>query len=173
MEQNNKLVLFQENAIRRVWHNDEWYFSVIDVIAVLTDSKDPRTYWKVLKQREIQLVTICNQLKMTATDGKQRQTDCANTEGVLRIIMSVPSPKAEPFKLWLSQLGRERMEEIENPELAAERAAELYRLKGYPPEWIERRMQSIETRKQLTGELFGFVGRNEEAKCFGRSERRK
>ena len=104
---------------------------------------------------------------MTATDGKQRQTDCANTEGVLRIIMSVPSPKAEPFKLWLSQLGRERMEEIENPELAAERAAELYRLKGYPPEWIERRMQSIETRKQLTGELFGFVGRKEETKCPG------
>ena len=104
MEQNNKLVLFQENAIRRVWHNDEWYFSVIDVIAVLTDSKDPRTYWKVLKQRESQLVTICNQLKMTATDGKQRQTDCANTEGVLRIIMSVPSPKAEPFKLWPNEV---------------------------------------------------------------------
>lgn len=157
MEQNNKLVLFQEKAIRRIWHNEEWYFSIIDIIEVLTDSANPRRYWsdlkgKLKKEGASQLYENIVQLKIESSDGKKYQTDCSNTEGVFRIIISIPSPKAEPFKLWLSQLGRERMEEIENPELAAERAAELYRLKGYPPEWIERRLQSIETRKQLTAE---------------------
>ena len=157
MEQNNKLVLFQEKAIRRVWYDEKWYFSIIDIIEILTDSANPRRYWsdlkgKLKKEGAIQLYENIVQLKVESSDGKKYQTDCAHTEGVLRMIISIPSPKAEPFKLWLSQLGRERIEEIENPELAAERAAELYRLKGYPPEWIERRLQSIETRKQLTDE---------------------
>ena len=157
MEQNNKLVLFQEKAIRRVWYDEKWYFSIIDIIEILTDSANPRRYWsdlkgKLKKEGAIQLYENIVQLKVESSDGKKYQTDCTHTEGVLRMIISIPSPKAEPFKLWLSQLGRERIEEIENPELAAERAAELYRLKGYPPEWIERRLQSIETRKQLTDE---------------------
>ena len=152
MEQSNKIVLFQEKQIRRVWHEEQWFFSVIDVIAVLTESVEPRNYWATLKKREPQLLTVCQQLKMVATDGRQRLTDCTNTEGMLRIIMSIPSPKAEPFKLWLAQVGRERMEEIENPEIAIERARELYKAKGYPEEWIERRIKSIEIRKELTDE---------------------
>ncbi len=155
MEQNNKIVLFQEKQIRRVWHEEQWFFSVIDVIAVLTESVEPRNYWATLKKREPQLLTVCQQLKMTATDGRQRLTDCTNTEGMLRIIMSIPSPKAEPFKLWLAQVGRDRMEEIENPELGIERIRELYKAKGYTAEWIDTRLKSIDIRKQLTDEWKG------------------
>ncbi len=152
MEQDNKIILFQEKAIRRIWHNEQWYFSVVDVIEVLTDSPQPKTYWAMMKKRESQPFTNCEPLKLLAADGRQRLTDCANTEGVFRIIMSVPSAKAEPFKKWLAQVGQERMEEIENPEIAIERARELYKAKGYPEEWIERRIKSIEIRKELTDE---------------------
>jgi DNA-damage-inducible protein D len=152
MEQNDKIVLFQEKQVRRLWHNEQWCFSVVDVIEVLTDSPIPRNYWSILKKREPQLHTVCMQLKMQAQDSKSRNTDCANTEGILRIVMSIPSPKAEPFKLWLAQVGRERIEEIENPELGIERVREIYKAKGYPDEWIERRLQTIEIRKQLTDE---------------------
>ena len=145
-------ISFQENAIRKVWHDEQWYFSVVDVIAVLTVSQDARNYWKVLKKREFQLVTFCNQLKLTASDGRQRLTDCANTQGILRIVMSVPSPKAEPLKLWLAQVGTERIEETENPEIGFERLRNIYRAKGYPDEWIDTRIQSIDIRKQLTDE---------------------
>lgn len=150
--EDNKIILFQEKQIRREWLNDQWYFSVIDVIEILTDSTNPRKYWSVLKVREPQLATICSQLKMKSSDGKNYKTDATNTEGVLRLIMSVPSPKAEPFKMWLANVGKERLEEIENPELAAQRSIDYYRLKGYPDEWIERRQQSIEARKRLTDE---------------------
>ena len=119
--ENQKIVLFQEKKVRRVWHEEEWNFSVIDVIEVLTDSSTPRKYWSTLKAREKQLSSICGQLKMKATDGRERLTDAANTEVLLRIIMSIPSPKAEPFKLWLAQVGKEHIEEIENPELGFER----------------------------------------------------
>ena len=152
MEKEKALIPFEGKEIRKIWHNDEWYFSVIDAIEILTDSPIPRNYWTVLKKREPQLHTICMQLKLTATDGKQRLTDCANTEGLLRIVMSVPSPKAEPLKLWLAQVGAERIQETENPELLSERQAEIYRAKGYSEEWIQRRIQTIETRKALTEE---------------------
>ena len=152
MENINQIAVFEQKQIRRVVHEGELWFSVVDIIEVLTNSKDPSDYWTTIKRRENQLPTICRKFKFLATDGKMRATDCANTEGVLRIIMSVPSPQAEPFKLWLAQVGTEHIAEIQDPELAAQRAAEYYRLKGYPPEWIERRMQSIETRKSLTNE---------------------
>ncbi len=150
--ENSSLISFEGKEIRKVWHNEQWYFSVVDVIAVLTDSQDARNYWKVLKNRESQLVTFCNQLKLTASDGRQRLTDCANTQGILRIVMSVPSPKAEPLKLWLAQVGTERIEETENPEIGFERLRNIYRAKGYPDEWIDTRIQSIDIRKQLTEE---------------------
>ena len=150
--ENSNLIPFEGKEIRKVWHNEQWYFSVVDVIAVLTDSQDARNYWKVLKNRESQLVTFCNQLKLTASDGRQRLTDCANTQGILRIVMSVPSPKAEPLKLWLAQVGTERIEETENPEIGFERLRSIYRAKGYPDEWIDTRIQSIDIRKQLTDE---------------------
>ena len=146
------LIPFEEKPIRKIWHNDEWYFSVVDVIYVLTDSANPRKYWSVLKVREPQLATICSQLKMLSSDGKNYKTDVANTEGVLRLIMSVPSPKAEPLKLWLAQVGRERLEETANPELAFERTREMYRAKGYPEDWIGYREKSILARKELTEE---------------------
>ena len=148
----NELTNFENSAIRRIWHDEQWYFSVIDVIAILSESKDARNYWKVLKSREPQLVTICNQLKMIASDGRQRLTDCANTEGVFRIIMSVPSPKAETLKLWLAEQGKRAIDETENPELLTERQAEIYKAKGYPDEWILNRVKTIEIRKQLTDE---------------------
>ena len=150
--ENSNLIPFEGKEIRKVWHNEQWYFSVVDVIAVLTDSQDARNYWKVLKNRESQLVPFCNQLKLTASDGRQRLTDCANTQGILRIVMSVPSPKAEPLKLWLAQVGTERIEETENPEIGFERLRNIYRAKGYPDEWIDTRIQSIDIRKQLTEE---------------------
>ena len=148
----NQLTPLEGDKIRKIWHDEDWYFSVVDVIGVLTDSPIPRNYLSDLKRRETQLHEICVQLKLESPDGKKRATDCANTEGVFRILMSVPSPKAEPIKLWLSSLGRQAIEETENPELLTERQAELYKAKGYTDEWIRRRMQTIETRKELTDE---------------------
>ena len=142
----------KDTFIRKVWHNEEWYFSVIDIIQMLTDSPIPRNYWSDLKRRENQLHEICVQLKMLATDSKQRLTDCANTEGILRIIMSVPSPKAEPLKLWMAQLGTERIQETENPELAYERMTEIYKAKGHTDKSIKERLQTIKTRNKLTDE---------------------
>jgi len=152
----DKLVVFQDKNIRRIWHNKEWYFSVIDVVEVLTDSYNPRNYWSMLKKREldagIELSTNCVQLKLKAPDGKLRETDCANTKSLFRIIQSIPSKKAEPFKLWLAQVGYERIEEIENPELGQDRIKEYYELKGYPKEWIDKRLRGIAVRQELTDE---------------------
>jgi DNA-damage-inducible protein D len=148
----NQLTVFENKAIRSIEHNGEMYFSIVDIIGVLTDSPIPRNYWNLLKKRDPQLHTICMQLKLLSADGKNYKTDCANTEGVLRIIMSVPSPKAEPFRLWLASLGKQAIDEAQNPELLTERQAELYRAKGYSEEWVKRRVQSIETRKELTDE---------------------
>lgn len=148
----------QENAfgegkeIRKVWHDEQWYFSIIDVIEILTDSPHPSRYWTNLKKRDKDLYPNWVKLKLKGQDGKNYPSDCANTEGVLRIVMSVPSPKAEPLKLWLAQVGMERIEETENPELLSKRQAELYRAKGYTEEWIARRVQTIDTRKELTTE---------------------
>lgn len=156
MENQNNIVPFEGQSIRKVWYNDEWYFSVIDVIYALTDSPKPKRYWTDLKRRSEkesgQGYAFCVPLKLTASDGRQRLTDCANTEGVFRILMSVPSPKAEPLKLWLASLGKQAIDEAENPELLTERQAELYKAKGYSAEWVKRRMQTIETRKELTDE---------------------
>lgn len=152
MENQNSMVPFEGKEIRKIWHEEQWFFSVVDIVGVLTDSVVPRNYWATLKKREPQLLTVCQQLKMSSTDGRKRLTDCANTEGVLRIVMSVPSPKAEPLKLWLAQVGTERIQETENPELAFERAREIYRAKGYPEDWIGYREKSIIARKLLTEE---------------------
>lgn len=157
MEQQNKIAFFEGKKVRREWHEGEWWFSIIDVMGVLTESKNPAVYWRVLKKRLLnegahEVVTKCNALKLLAPDGKKYTTDCANTETFFRLLMSVPSPKAEPFKLWLAQLGKEHIEEIENPELGFERLKGIYEAKGYPKEWIERRLQTIEVRKQLTDE---------------------
>lgn len=157
MSEENKLVLFQEQEVRRIWHEEEWYFAVVDVIAALTESVKPRDYWYRLKKREkegsgLDLSTICRQLKLESTDGKKYKTECANTESMFRIIQSIPSPKAEPFKLWLAKVGYERVQEIENPELAAERARQYYRELGYSEDWIAKRLQSIEIRGKLTDE---------------------
>jgi hypothetical protein len=155
-EPANRIAVFQETAIRRTWHSEEWWFSVVDVCGVLTDSPDAGAYWRKLKQRlsaeGSEAVTFCHGLKLEAPDGKQRVTDCANTEGLFRIIQSIPSPKAEPFKRWLAQVGYERVKEIENPELASARARELYQAKGYPQAWIEKRLRSIAIRGELTDE---------------------
>ena len=154
--QADRIVVFQETAIRRAWHESEWWFSVSDVCAVLTNSADAGAYWRKLKQRlnadGSEVVTFCHGLKLEAPDGKQRVTDCANTEGLFRIVQSIPSPKAEPFKRWLAQVGYERVKEIENPELASARARDLYQAKGYPQAWIEKRLCSITTRGELTDE---------------------
>jgi DNA-damage-inducible protein D len=152
MEEQNKLDLFEGQKVRQIWHEEKLFFSVIDVIQVLTDSANSRKYWNTLKTREPQLSSVCGQLKMAATDGKIRATDAADREGIFRIMMSVPSPKAEPFKLWLAQIGNEHIEEIGDPELGFDRLKGIYEAKGYPKEWIERRMQTIEVRKQLTDE---------------------
>ena len=150
------LVVFQNKSIRRIMVDDEWFFSVIDVIAVLTDSTDPGAYWRKLKQRLIaegsQVVTNCHGLKLPAPDGKMRTTDCANVKGLFRIIQSIPSPKAEPFKQWLAQVGYDRVLEIENPELAQDRMKELYEQKGYPKDWIDKRLRGIAIRQNLTDE---------------------
>lgn len=152
MENQNNLASFEGDRIRKIWHNEEWYFSAIDVIGILTESSSPSHYWSMLKKRDKQIVTVCYKLKLKGIDGKSYLTDCANTEGVFRILMSVPSPKAEPFKLWLASLGKQAIDEAENPELLTDRQAELYRAKGYTEEWIGRRVQTIETRKELTDE---------------------
>lgn len=161
MERNENIQLFEDSRIRTAWDeaNEEWYFSIVDVVGVLTDSPDYNTgrkYWNKLKQRlkeeGSELVTNCHQLRMTAADGKKRLTDVADTEQLLRLIQSVPSPKAEPFKLWLAQVGRERIEETIDPELTIERALETYLKKGYTKEWINQRLQAIQVRKELTDE---------------------
>ncbi len=161
MDHNDAIRLFESQHIRTAWDEDkeEWYFSIVDVIGILTNQPDLRheaKYWSVLKTRLKQegseLSTNCSQLKMTAADGKKRMTDVANTEQLLRVIQSVPSPKAEPFKLWLTQVGRERIEETINPELTIDRALETHLKKGYPREWINQRLQAIQVRKELTDE---------------------
>lgn len=151
-DQKNKLVIFQDKKIRRIWHKNEWFFSVVDVVEALTESPSPRQYWGVLKGREAQLLTICLQLKLASTDGKKYITDCVNTKNAFRLIQSIPSPKAEPFKMWLAQVGKERLDEIENPELAQERMKELYEQKGYPKDWIDKRLRGIAIRQNLTDE---------------------
>ncbi len=152
----NKLVVFQSKQIRRVWHEDEWYYSVVDICSVLTDSADSGAYWRKLKQRlkgeGSEVVTMCHGLKLMAPDGKKRITDCSNTKGIFRIIQSIPSKKAEPFKQWLAQLGQDRLDEIENPELAQQRMKEIYEKKGYPKDWIDKRLRGIAIRQNLTDE---------------------
>lgn len=157
----NGIKLFQDKNIRSVWveESEEWFFSVVDVVGALTDQPDhahSRNYWKVTKKRLVdegaEPVTNCNQLKMPAADGKMRLTDAADTQQLLRIIQSIPSPKAEPFKLWLAEVGKERLDEIADPELAIERMKETYRRKGYSEKWINQRMKSIDVRNELTEE---------------------
>ncbi len=159
--EDNKIKLFEDKKIRTAWDeaNEEWYFSVVDVVSVLTEQPDyqaARNYWKVLKKRlkdeGNETVTNCNQLKMKAADGKKRLTDVASTEQLLRIIQSIPSPKAEPFKMWLATVGKERIEETIDPEQAIDRALETYLKKGYTREWINQRLQAIQVRKELTDE---------------------
>lgn len=153
-----KIAVFEGKKIRRHWDdkNEKWWFSVVDVVAVLTNSANPRNYWKVLKNRlkkeGSEVVTKCNQLKMQASDGKYYLTDAADTETVLRIIQSVPSPNAEPFKLWLARVGYERIEEAEDPEKAIQRAMHFYLKRGYSQDWVNQRLKSIEIRKELTDE---------------------
>jgi len=155
-DKKNKLIVFQGKKIRRLWHNDDWYYSVVDICGVLTDSADSGAYWRKLKQRLKQegseVVTICHGLKIEAPDGKKRVTDCSNTKGVFRIIQSIPSKKAEPFKRWLAQVGQDRLDEIENPELAQQRMKEIYEKKGYPQDWIDKRLRGIAIRQNLTDE---------------------
>jgi len=155
-KQMNKLVVFQSKEIRRAWHKEEWYYSVVDVCGALTQSPDAGAYWRKLKQRlkkeGSEVVTICHGLKLEAPDGKKRVTDCANSEGIFRIIQSIPSPKAEPFKRWLAKVGSERIQEIENPELAQERMKAIYEQKGYPSDWIDKRLRGMAIRQNLTDE---------------------
>jgi len=155
MEENKSIAIFENKKIRRLWHNEEWYFSVVDVVGALTDSPHPRKYWEKIKSRELiinELSPNWGQLKLQSSDGKYYETDCANIEGLFRIIQSIPSPKAEPFKLWLAKLGYERVQEIQNPELAQTRMKEIYRAKGYSNEWIEKRIRGIAVRDELTDE---------------------
>lgn len=151
-----KIVVFNDKKIRRVWHSGDWFYSVVDVVGVLSESEDPRNYWKVLKHRLNQdgseVVTKCNQLKLISSDGKKYLTDCANKETIFRIIQSIPSKKAEPFKLWLAKVGSERIDEIENPELAQDRMKEIYEKKGYSKQWIDKRLRGIAVRQDLTDE---------------------
>lgn len=158
VKNNDAIQLFEDKKIRTAWdeEQEEWYFAIVDVIAVLTDSPNPQTYWRVMKKRlkdeGNETVTNCNALKMTAADGKKRLTDVANTEQLLRIIQSVPSPKAEPFKAWLAMVGRERIEETIDPEQAIDRALETYLKKGYTEEWVHQRLLTIRIRNELTDE---------------------
>jgi hypothetical protein len=156
MNNETKIVLFKNKQVRKTLYNNEWWFSVVDICEVLTDSPDPGAYWRKLKQRLVEekseVVTKCHGLKLPATDGKRRETDCADVEGIFRIIQSIPSPKAEPFKRWLAKVGYERVQEIENPELATKRTRILYKLKGYSEDWIEKRMRGIVIREELTDE---------------------
>ena len=155
MNDRNKLILFQSKQIRRIWYDDEWFYSVVDIVGVLTDSPTPRQYWGKVKQREFvefQLSPIWVQLKLEASDGKKYATDCINTKNAFRLIQSIPSKKAEPFKMWLAEVGKERLDEIENPELAQERMKALYMQKGYPKDWIDKRLRGIAIRQDLTDE---------------------
>ena len=157
MDNDDTLVVFEGKNIRRIWLNEGWYFSVVDVIQALTNSSNSNDYWYRLKKREfesseIELSTFCRQLKLQSSDGKYYETDCANTKGIFRIIQSIPSKKAEPFKLWLSQVGYERIQEIQDPELAQKRMKELYKQKGYSDDWIEKRLRGIIIRDELTDE---------------------
>ncbi|MBR5630281.1 MAG: Bro-N domain-containing protein [Bacteroidales bacterium] len=154
----DKIKLFEQKQVRTHWdaENEEWYFSVIDIVEVLTESPSPRKYWSVLKTRlkkeGSELATNCSQLKMQSTDGKYYKTDCMTTKNILRLVQSIPSPKAEPFKMWLAEVGNERLNEIADPEKAILRGADYYRAKGYTEGWINQRLQSIEMRKELTDE---------------------
>ena len=156
MNEHNALVVFQDKKIRRKWYNDEWYFSVVDIIAALETSSIPKRYWSdlkiKLKEEGFEVYDLIVRLKLTAEDGKLRETDSANTKGIFRIIQSIPSKRAEPFKQWLSQLGQERIEEIEDPERAQKRMKELYKTKGYSDDWIEKRVRGIAIRDELTDE---------------------
>lgn len=157
LKETTKIAFFKGKRVRKTLSQNEWWFSVVDVVDVLTDSQDPRDYWYRMKMRVksedgVELSTICRQLKLPSSDGKRYETDCANTEGMFRIIQSVPSPKAEPFKRWLAKVGYERVQEIENPELATRRTRMLYKLKGYSDDWIEKRMRGIAIREELTDE---------------------
>jgi len=151
-----KLVVFQDKKIRRAWHQGEWHFSIVDIVAALTDSIDPTAYWRKLKQRlkeeGNETVTNCHGLKMQSPDNKMRLTDVASTKDLFRLIQSIPSKKAEPFKLWLAQTGYERIQEIENPELGQDRIKQYYELKGYPKDWIDKRLRGIAIRQELTDE---------------------
>ena len=165
----NHIVVFNDLTIRRIFHNEEWWFSIIDVISVLSESNNPRRYWSDLKKQLVekeeffQLYEKIVQLKLASADGKKYNTDCANTETIFRIIQSIPSPKAEPFKRWLAKVGYERVQEIEDPELASHRAREIYKAKGYPDAWIEKRMRGIQIRSELTEEWKNRdVGSNKE-----------
>ena len=154
-EAQGKIVVFGARRIRRAWVDEQWYFSVVDIVGALTDSDAPNKYWVAMKRREgetsgFQLSTICRQLKLTSSDGKAYSTDCVNVEAAFRVIQSIPSPKAEPFKQWLAQVGHERIQEIENPELAQQRMRQIYKDKGYPDDWIEKRVRGIAVRDELT-----------------------
>ncbi len=157
-EEKTQIRLFEEQKVRTIWNaeEEEWYFSVVDVVAVLTNSANPNNYWKVLKNRlkkeGSQLVTNCNQLKLPASDGKLYKTDCLDTEGIFRLIQSIPSPKAEPFKLWMAQVAKERLDEMQDPEQGIHRALAEYKALGYSDNWINQRLKSIEIRKDLTDE---------------------
>ncbi len=157
MKNTTKIILFKNKQIRKTLHSGEWYFSVVDIIDALVDSAKPSVYWSAMKARVknedgVQLSTICRQLKLLSSDGKKYETDCVNTEDAFRLIQSIPSPKAEPFKRWLAKVGYERVQEIENPELATKRTRILYKLKGYSAEWIEKRIRGIAIREELTDE---------------------
>jgi len=155
--ETTKIALFKGKKIRKTIYQNEWWFSVVDVVEALTDSVDANDYWykmkiRVKNEEKIELSTNCRQLKLESADGKKYETDCASTEGIFRIIQSIPSPKAEPFKRWLAKVGYERVQEIENPELATKRTRMLYKLKGYSDDWIEKRMRGIFIREELTDE---------------------
>ena len=155
--ETTKIALFKGKQIRKTLHNNEWWFSVVDTVEALTDSLDPNDYWYKMKMRVknedgVELSTYCRRLKLVSSDGKKYETDCVNTEDAFRIIQSIPSPKAEPFKRWLAKVGYERIQEIENPELATKRTRILYKLKGYSDDWIEKRMRGIAIREELTDE---------------------
>ena len=157
MDRDTKISIFKGKEIRKIIYNNEWWFSVVDVVEIMTGSVNSRDYWYRMKIRVkdedgIELSTICRQLKLQSSDGKLYETDCANTEGMFRIVQSIPSPKAEPLKRWLARVGYERVQEIEDPELATKRTRMLYKLKGYPDNWIEKRMRGIVIREELTDE---------------------
>ncbi|MCK5476027.1 MAG: Bro-N domain-containing protein [Candidatus Pacebacteria bacterium] len=156
MNKNNKLIIFESKQVRRTWHKDEWFFSVVDIVGVLADSINPTDYLKKLRKRDKEfgsyVGTNCPQIEMLTETGKNRRTLAGNLENIFRVIQSIPSPKAEPFKLWLAQVGKDRIDEIENPELAQERMKQIYEQKGYPKDWIDKRLRGIAIRQNLTDE---------------------